>query len=54
MDLARDIAVAKLSKSAPNTTSNESGESVSAMYESIYNKLKEIYFSDNEDTVYLQ
>lgn len=49
MNMARDIVVSKLSNAAPGVSNKDSGKAISDMYESIYNKLSEIYFSDNID-----
>lgn len=49
MDMTRDIVASKLSNSAPGASNENSGKAIADMYESIYNKLSEIYFSDNID-----
>lgn len=49
MDLTKEIVVSKLNNAAPNYSNAETGKSIGDMYESIYNKLSEIYFSDNID-----
>lgn len=49
MDLAKDIVIAKLSSAAPNLSNKDSGNSIAEMYEAIYDKAKDIYFTDNSD-----
>lgn len=49
MDMTRDIVVSKLSNAAPGSSNKDSGKAIADMYESIYNKLSEIYFSNNID-----
>lgn len=50
MDLTKDIVVSKLGNVAPNYSNGETGKSIGDMYEAIYTKISEIYFSDNADT----
>mgnify|MGYP007123085301 CR=1 FL=1 len=49
MDITKDIVIAKLSQSAPNTSNMESGNGIADMFEAIYNKVSSIYFADNVD-----
>lgn len=50
MDLTKEIVVAKLSTSAPGQSTADSGVNIGNMYESIYDKIQEIYFKDNDNT----
>ncbi len=49
MDFTKDIVIAKLSQAAPNYSNAESGKGIADMFEAIYNKVSNIYFTDNEN-----
>lgn len=42
MQTAKEIVIAKLSTSSPNSSNKESGEAIGEMYEAIFNKIYEI------------
>lgn len=49
MNIAKDIVIAKLSASSPDSSNEASGKAIADMYRAIYDKVNEIYFEDNVD-----
>lgn len=41
-EIAKDLAIAKLSRSAPNTTDKASGENIGKMYTAIYEEVSKV------------
>lgn len=50
MNLTKEIIVAKLSASSPSSSNENVGVLIGDMYQAIYNKLSDIYFSDPNKT----
>lgn len=48
MQYAKEITIAKLSRSAPEQTNVEAGIHIGDMYEAIYNKIYEIVSRESE------
>ena len=42
LETAKEIVIAKLSTSAPNSSNKEAGEHIGEMYEAIYKKVLEV------------